>query len=214
MKLEDKLKELNGSGYACDYFEANPHIVLINCIKDGVHDYLTRENEFMGYAFKDDFDTIEFKTKKECNVEELDAAMSGFADVFNDTMDFQRKYELHDGNHSPHFIEDSQVKVKIGHLHEELAEIEKAHSEGNIVEFADGIIDLIYVAAGLGALCSLPMDQLWNDVQNSNMIGKERVKSLAEATKRGSTFDVRKGPDWIGPRGAELIDYADKVIQK
>jgi hypothetical protein len=105
------------------------------------------------------------------------------------------------------------LDVKIGHLKEELAEIEKAAANGDLVEFADGIIDLIYVAAGLGALCRLPMHQLWNDVQNSNMVGKERVTSLDNATKRGTTFDVRKGPNWVGPRGADIIKIATEKRQ-
>ena len=104
--------------------------------------------------------------------------------------------------------------MKIGHLEEELAEIKKAAENGDLVEFADGIIDLIYVASGLGNLCRLPMHQLWNDVQNSNMIGKVRVKSLSDATKRGSTFDVKKGPNWVGPRGADIIKIATEIREK
>ena len=104
--------------------------------------------------------------------------------------------------------------MKIGHLKEELAEIEKAAENGDLAEFADGIIDLIYVASGLGNLCRLPMHELWNDVQNSNMVGKERVTSLDNATKRGSTFDVRKGPNWVGPMGKNIIENISEIRTK
>jgi hypothetical protein len=143
--------------------------------------------------------------------EEIAMLFNHISNVFDDTFDFQVKYGLMTREEmfekAPYFIQKDNLMMKIGHLEEELAEIKKAAENNDIVEFADGIIDLIYVAAGLGNLCRLPMHQLWNDVQNSNMVGKERVTSLDNATKRGSTFDVRKTDKWVGPRGAEIIEH-------
>lgn len=175
----------------------------------------TYNDQINGYKIK----SIEPITKKDLTVEELVAAFNFPSDVFEDTERFQKFYglmtETEDQTEPPYFIKKENLMVKIGHLKEELAEIEKAAENSDLPEFADGIIDLIYVASGLGNLCRLPMQLLWNDVQNSNMIGKERVKSLDNATKRGTTFDVRKGPKWVGPRGADIIKYvAEKRAAK
>lgn len=149
--------------------------------------------------------------KTQMTPEEIAMLFNHISNVFDDTFDFQVKYGLMTREEmfekAPYFIQKDNLMMKIGHLEEELAEIKKAAENNDIVEFADGIIDLIYVAAGLGNLCRLPMHQLWNDVQNSNMVGKERVTSLDNATKRGSTFDVRKTDKWVGPRGAEIIEH-------
>jgi hypothetical protein len=149
--------------------------------------------------------------KNELEGKELFQLFAFTSDVFDDTFDFQVKYGLMTRDEMftqpPYFIQKDNLMMKIGHLKEELAEIEKAAENGDLAEFADGIIDLIYVAAGLGNLCRLPMHELWNDVQNSNMVGKERVTSLDNATKRGSTFDVRKTDTWVGPRGADIIKH-------
>lgn len=156
-------------------------------------------------------ESIEPVTKDTLDDKEVSLLFAHEANVFDDTFDFQVKYGLMSREEmfekAPYFIEKDNLMMKIGHLKEELAEIEKAAENGDLAEFADGIIDLIYVAAGLGNLCRLPMKELWNDVQNSNMVGKERVTSLDNATKRGSTFDVRKTDKWVGPRGADIIKH-------
>ena len=174
----------------------------------------TNKNVINGMKIKE----IQLASKKDLTPKELFMIFSDVPDVFGDTEKFQKFYGLmtdkEDKTEPPYFIQKENLMMKIGHLEEELAEIKKAAENGDLTEFADGIIDLIYVASGLGNLCRLPMHQLWNDVQNSNMVGKVRVKSLDDATKRGSTFDVKKGPGWVGPRGAEIIQRAAEIREK
>lgn len=176
--------------------------------------FYTDESNLNGYEIED----IKPIIKSEMTSEEVFQLFNYVPDVFNDTFDFQVKYGLMTRDemfdNAPYFIQKDNLMMKIGHLEEELAEIKKAAENNDIVEFADGIIDLIYVASGLGNLCRLPMHQLWNDVQNSNMVGKVRVKSLDDATKRGSTFDVKKGPNWVGPRGVDIIKKATEIREK
>lgn len=185
-----------------NYYPSCERIHTINGIG-----FRTNDSNLNGYEIED----IKPILKSEMTPEEVFQLFNYVPDVFVDTFDFQVKYGLmtHEEifEKAPYFIEKDNLMMKIGHLEEELAEIKKAAENNDIVEFADGIIDLIYVAAGLGNLCRLPMHQLWNDVQNSNMVGKERVTSLNNATKRGSTFDVRKTDKWVGPRGADIIKH-------
>lgn len=130
------------------------------------------------------------------------------ANVFGDTDFFQIHFGLKTEQNKPSFLSEEQMNMKLGHLSEEFNEILKAYKERDIVEVADGLMDLIYVAAGLANLMNLPCHELWKDVQNSNIAYKERVTSLDNATKRGSTFDVHKTKDWIAPRGKEIIEAA------
>lgn len=188
-----------------NFYPSVGHIITINGIGFGVKD-----DNINGFTITN----IKSIKKNELESRELFQLFNHTSDVFNDTFDFQVKYGLMTRDEMftqpPYFIQKDNLKMKIGHLKEELAEIENAAENGDIAEFADGIIDLIYVAAGLGNLCRLPMHQLWNDVQNSNMVGKERVTSLDNATKRGSTFDVRKTTTWVGPRGKDIIEEFTK----
>lgn len=163
--------------------------------------------------------SVEFLKKSDCTAEELYAIYEsgGEIEAFNDTDDFQRFYGLKDNEtfaEGPRFLDHDKMAVKVGHLHEELDELEKAWANGDLAEAADALIDLVYVANGAMNLCNLPASVLWRDVQNSNMIGKERVKSLDNATKRGSTFDVKKTKDWVGPRGSELIEVYRRWCNK
>lgn len=185
-----------------NYYPSCERIHTINGIGFGID-----ESNLNGYGIE----SIKPILKTEMASEEVVMLFSHTSNVFDDTFDFQVKYGLMTREemfeNAPYFIQKDNLMMKIGHLEEEIAEIKKAAENNDLAEFADGIIDLIYVASGLGNLCRLPMHQLWNDVQNSNMVGKERVTSLDNATKRGSTFDVRKTDKWVGPRGANIIEH-------
>lgn len=97
------------------------------------------------------------------------------------------------------------MKVKIGHLDEELAEIKKAYEEKDLYEFCDGILDLVYVALGTLNLMNMPIKALWRDIQVRNMSKVRATKD--NMGKRETTFDVIKPEDWSGPRTKEIIDF-------
>lgn len=207
-------------------FSLNPKLENYYPLNQSIHAYYPpcgRIHTINGIGFSVDesilngyeIENIKPILKTEMTAEEVAMLFNHTSNVFDDTFDFQVKYGLMTREEmfekAPYFIQKDNLMMKIGHLEEELAEIKKAAENNDLSEFADGIIDLIYVASGLGNLCRLPMHQLWNDVQNSNMVGKERVTSLDNATKRGSTFDVKKGPNWVGPRGADIIKVTTEI---
>lgn len=159
-------------------------------------------------------------SKSEVSLEDLEQRylainrdrQSNVANVFRDTFLFQIKYGLMEMEqpYRPHFIPHENMMKYINHAQEELNEVKQAYEKRDIYECADGLMDLIYVAAGLAGLMQLPTTDLWQDVQNSNMAFKKRVKSLDDSTKRHSTFDVKKTEEWIAPRGKEIINAAIK----
>lgn len=135
----------------------------------------------------------------------LDYMPNPYADpaMVTDTMDFQKKYGLWDEKVYG-FLPDENMKVKVGHLKEEMVEIEKALENKDLSEFCDGIIDLVYVALGTLNLMNMPVKALWNDVHVRNM---QKIRATADNMgKRGSTFDVIKPEGWTGPRTSEIID--------
>lgn len=127
------------------------------------------------------------------------------AEPIEDTLAFQVKYGLHDPNVFG-FLEDDKMKVKIGHLVEELNEIKSSYEKKDLEEFCDGILDLVYVALGTLNLMNMPIAELWNDIQIRNM---NKIRATADNLgKRGSTFDVIKGPGWTPPRTKDIIENA------
>lgn len=54
-------------------------------------------------------------------------------------------------------------------IEEELGEIWEAWDNSDMVEFADGVADLLYVVYGLGVVAGLPVDRLFAVVHDSNL---------------------------------------------
>lgn len=147
---------------------------------------------------------FEYINDEDLDAQEYHSLMNTWStNIFDDTMAFQQKYDLWRKDQFGILLEE-EMKVKIGHLYEELAEIDKAHKEGNIYEISDGLIDLIYVASGLLNLMNMPAQALWNDVQARNM---QKIRATKDNVgKRGSTFDVIKPEGWLPPRTKDIID--------
>ncbi len=147
---------------------------------------------------------FEYINDEDLDAQEYQSLMNTWnTNIFDDTMAFQQKYGLWRKDQFG-ILPEEEMKVKIGHLYEELAEIDKAHKEGNIYEISDGLIDLIYVASGLLNLMNIPAQALWNDVQARNM---QKIRATKDNVgKRGSTFDVIKPEGWLPPRTKDIVD--------
>ena len=95
------------------------------------------------------------------------------------------------------------LKFRIDFLQEELDEIKKALAEGNLEEYFDGLIDLVYVALGAAYLAGLPFDQGFFRVHQANM---KKMRALrTQDSKRGSTYDIVKPPGFVAPTLTDLI---------
>jgi predicted HAD superfamily Cof-like phosphohydrolase len=88
-------------------------------------------------------------------------------------------------------------------MQEELDEIRIAALNGNLEEYFDGLIDLIYVALGAAYLANLPFEQGFLRVHLANMT---KIRALRQQdSKRGSTYDIVKPPEFVAPTLADLI---------
>lgn len=66
-------------------------------------------------------------------------------------------------------IPDTVKVLRLRLLMEELGELSEAIHTNNLVEIADGLADLIYVAVGCAVAYGIPIDQVFAEVHRSNM---------------------------------------------
>lgn len=87
---------------------------------------------------------------------------------FDDVKKFHRVFNLPIGK-KPAFtdVHDQQLRMRL--INEEMSELRLAHNQGDIVEVADAIADLIYVACGMAVSYGIPLNTVWKEVQRSNM---------------------------------------------
>lgn len=126
---------------------------------------------------------------------------------FDDVGDFHRKFNIpaFEPDVRCRFPSPSILEYRLKFLEEELAEYKKAVAEGNLVEALDALADLAYVAFGTAHYYNAPMNDIWREVQRSNM---ERVLATPETTPpdKSYRFDlVVKPPGWKGPQIEDIL---------
>jgi predicted HAD superfamily Cof-like phosphohydrolase len=123
-------------------------------------------------------------------------------DMFQMVADFHKKFGL-DPTEQPDFPFEEIWILKNNHMQEELNEIRAAAINGNLEEYFDGLIDLVYVALGAAYLANLPFEQGFLRVHQANMT---KIRALRQQdSKRGSTYDIVKPPEFVAPTLADLI---------
>ena len=92
---------------------------------------------------------------------------------------------------SNHKINDLRISL----INEELEELKKAIKDNDILEVADALTDILYVAYGAGHAFGINLDKCFNEVQESNMskIGSDGKPIYNESGK------VMKGPNYFKP---------------
>ena len=86
-------------------------------------------------------------------------------------------------------------------IQEELVELAQALAEGDIVEVADALADIIYVTAQQAEALGFPVDVLLTQVQESNM---SKLGSDGKPIFR-TDGKVLKGPDFRPPDIREVL---------
>lgn len=115
-----------------------------------------------------------------------------------DVKAFQEKFKV-PMHYFPRLLDDETFMYRFQFFGEELFEILSAHRDGDLVKFADGLIDLAYITYGTALMAGLGdvWPKLWARVQQANM-SKVRATSKADS-KRGSKLDIVKPADWQSP---------------
>ncbi len=85
-----------------------------------------------------------------------------------------------------------------------IQENDEAEVTHQLEQQIDALVDLIYVALGTAHLQGFDIEEAWKRVHEANM-KKIRTPS-ADASQRGSKYDVIKPPDWIPPSHKDLVE--------
>ena len=92
-------------------------------------------------------------------------------------------------------IKEKNLLNETKKIKEELEELQKAVKDNDILEVADALTDILYVAYGAGHAFGINLDKCFNEVQESNMskIGSDGKPIYNESGK------VMKGPNYFKP---------------
>jgi predicted HAD superfamily Cof-like phosphohydrolase len=101
----------------------------------------------------------------------------------------------------PSFSSDKINKLRIDLIKEELAELQEAMKNNDLLEVADALTDILYVTYGAGHAFGIDLDKCFAEVQNSNMskLGENGEPIFNESGK------VMKGPNYFKPDLSKFV---------
>ena len=101
----------------------------------------------------------------------------------------------------PSFSSDKINKLRIDLIKEELDELQEAMQNNDLLEVADALTDILYVAYGAGHAFGIDLDKCFDEVQNSNMskLGENGKPIYNESGK------VMKGPNYFKPDLSKFV---------
>lgn len=101
----------------------------------------------------------------------------------------------------PTLIDDKTFDLRHALILEELGEWYRADTDGDIVEVADALADLLYVVYGTALVYGLPIDEIFAEVHRSNMTKFPGGKVL-----RREDGKILKPDTWEAPKIKEILD--------
>lgn len=101
-----------------------------------------------------------------------------------------------------HGINSSQAKLYLKLVEEEFTELTDAFAAKDLVEVADGIIDLIWVLEGLAITCNIPVQEIWDEVARSNM---SKINPKTGKTDKNENGKVLKPATYSPPEIRKIL---------
>ena len=101
----------------------------------------------------------------------------------------------------PELSNDKINDLRISLINEELEELKKAIEDNDILEVADALTDILYVAYGAGHAFGINLDKCFNEVQESNM---SKLDSNGKPIYNDSG-KVMKGPNYFKPNLSKFL---------
>ena len=102
----------------------------------------------------------------------------------------------------PSFSSDKINSLRYDLIKEELDELKVAIDNKDILEVADALTDILYVAYGAGHAFGINLDECFDEVQNSNM-SKLGIDGNAIYNEDGK---VMKGPNYFKPNLSKFLN--------
>jgi len=89
-------------------------------------------------------------------------------DMFNSVVEFQKAFGQLVSD-KPEFPDSKTRILRMRLLSEEFVEYNTAEHDNNLIEVADALADLIYIACGTAASYGIPLNAIFEEVHRSNM---------------------------------------------
>jgi len=114
---------------------------------------------------------------------------------YTDVRDFHQAFGQRIGN-TPTLPEDyTERELRMSLLEEEVNEYFDAEEKADLVEIADALADIIYIACGTAVSYGIPLDVIFEEVHSSNM------SKLVDGK-------VQKPEGWTAPDIRSVLDKA------
>jgi len=112
---------------------------------------------------------------------------------YTDVKDFHQAFSQRVGEKSelPNF-EERSLRMRL--LNEEFREYVMAEEDNDLVEIADALADIIYIACGTAVSYGIPLDRVFDEVHRSNMAKLVDGKPLYREDGK-----VMKPEGWTAP---------------
>jgi predicted HAD superfamily Cof-like phosphohydrolase len=125
----------------------------------------------------------------------MDYTMSFYTDV----KDFQQAFGQRVGE-KPELPNMEERSLRMRLLNEEFREYVMAEEDNDLVEIADALADLIYIACGTAVSYGIPLDRVFAEVHGSNMAKLVDGKPLYREDGK-----VMKPESWTPPNIAAIL---------
>jgi predicted HAD superfamily Cof-like phosphohydrolase len=126
---------------------------------------------------------------------------------YNDVKDFHRAFGQRIGE-TPELPDVSERTLRMKLITEEFNELCDAEQDNDIVEIADALADIIYIALGTAVSYGIPLDKVFEEVHRSNMAKLVDGKVLRRADGK-----VQKPEGWSPPDIAGVLKKShDEIV--
>lgn len=130
--------------------------------------------------------------------------------MYDKVLEFRTKLALPVSN-TPAILRPEDSSFYVRFMMEEISEFMRAHERRDLVDAADAIGDLIYVAMGCAHHMGLPFEAIFTAIHESNM------QKEPGTTRRGVSQDAIKPSTWVGPEKKiekilENVYFAKSVV--
>jgi predicted HAD superfamily Cof-like phosphohydrolase len=125
---------------------------------------------------------------------------------YKDVMEFHRAFGQRIGE-QPALPEMEERNLRYLLLEEEFNEYEKAESENDLVEIADALADIIYIACGTAVSYGIPLDKIFEEVHRSNM-----AKLVDGKVLRRKDGKIQKPAGWTAPDVAGILNKEKETL--
>jgi predicted HAD superfamily Cof-like phosphohydrolase len=122
---------------------------------------------------------------------------------YTNVKDFHQAFGQRVGE-TPELPSKDERELRRKLLAEEYTEYVVAEYNNDIVEIADALADIIYIAAGTAVSYGIPLDRIFTEVHRSNM-----AKLVDGKVIRRSDGKVQKPEGWTPPNIKNILDSKD-----